>query len=95
MNFKIKGSNLFYEQLDEFGEKTPRILDEKIQLLKNNPFRFKRLKHQKILFKIRFKYKRKEKRLIYQVKKGVIELLFIINRNKDYRDLDKFLEKIH
>jgi mRNA-degrading endonuclease RelE of RelBE toxin-antitoxin system len=43
MKFSIEATYEFYKQLDGFNKKTKRIIDNKLQLLKENPYRFKKL----------------------------------------------------
>jgi len=94
MNYKIIPSFLFLKQTKTLETKTLRMLKQKIILLDIHPFRFKRLKHSRTLFRIRFKDKSKEKRLIYEIDKNTIKLLFILNRDKNYKDLETYLKKI-
>ena len=63
-------------------------------MLKINPFRFKRIEgYSLFLFRIRFEDNRKEKRVIYLVDKPNVNVLFILDRDKEYNDLDKYLRK--
>ncbi len=95
MNFTLEISQVFVEQLDELSKETRRILKTKLQLLKINPYRYKRIQGQGvILFRIRFSDNRKEKRLIYTIDKSKVELLCILDRDKDYKDLKRYLERV-
>ena len=47
-----------------------------------------------LLFRIRFEENHKAKRLIYLVDKPAVTLLCIIDRDKDYHDLDGTLERL-
>ncbi len=93
--FVIKPSQFFLEQVDELSDKASRILEDKIKLLKINPFRFKRIEgYGLFLFRIRFEDNQKEKRVIYLVDKPFVKILCILDRDKEYKDLKKYLEKL-
>lgn len=70
MEFILQPSELFLEQLDELSEDTKRILEKRFLLIKQNPFRNKRVVgYNLFLFRIRFEDGHKEKRVIYLVGK--------------------------
>jgi len=78
----------------ELSDNAATQLENKIALLKINPYRYKKLQHPNLLlFRIRFTDKRKEKRLIYTIDKNNIKLLCILDRNKEYRDLERYINK--
>ena len=92
MEYILKPTEFFMRQLDELGDKAARILDDKLRLLKINPYRYKRIYgYNLFLFRIRFEDGRKEKRLIYLVDKPYVKLLCILDRDKEYKDLRKYL----
>ena len=43
MEFELKPSEFFLEQIEELSDKVSRIVEDKLRLLKINPFRFKRI----------------------------------------------------
>ena len=94
MKYTIISTILFISQFKELHGKTRKNLKEKIELLKENPFRNKSLVSYKNFFRIRFIDLNLEKRLIYSVKKDAVKLLFILDRKNDYKDLRKYLKKI-
>jgi mRNA-degrading endonuclease RelE of RelBE toxin-antitoxin system len=68
MEFLIQAHPLFIAQLDELSPGSKRLIENKILLIKSNPFRNKRIHgYHLLLFRIRFEDDRKEKRLIYLV----------------------------
>jgi mRNA-degrading endonuclease RelE of RelBE toxin-antitoxin system len=92
--FILKPSHLFLEQIDKLSDKAKRIIEEKLVLLKANPFRFKRIKgYGLFLFRIRFEDCRKEKRVIYLVDKPYVKILCILDRDNDYKMLRAFLRR--
>lgn len=93
MSYVLKPSPAFLEQLDNLSEGSRRILEEKIRLIRENPFRYKRIKgHNLLLFRIRLSDARKEKRVVYLVEKSYIKLVCILDRKKEYKDLHKYLK---
>jgi|SRR3989344_6603206 len=96
MNYTIKSLKDFKEQFDGLDEKSKRIVYDKIQLLKQNPYRNKKI-HSKIyskVFRIRLKIEAKETRLIYVIIEPNIILACFLDRGKDYKDLEKHLKKL-
>ena len=43
MDYFLKPSHFFLEQLDDLSDKAKIIIEDKLRLLKLNPFRFKRI----------------------------------------------------
>lgn len=94
-NWIIKPSYFFLEQLDSISDKAAKIIDEKLQLAKINPYRNKRIhEHNLFLFRIRFEDNQKEKRVIYIIRRPFIKVLCIIDRDKEYKNLKKYLKKL-
>lgn len=95
MDFILKPSKFFLEQLDELDKKAKRIVEEKLILAKKNPYRFKRIHgYSLFLFRIRFEDNKKEKRVIYLIDKPFVKILCVLNRDKGYKDLKKYLKKL-
>jgi len=86
MEFELKPSEFFLEQIEELSDKVSRIVEDKLRLLKINPFRFKRIEgYNLFLFRIRFEDNQKEKRVIYLVDKPYVKILCILDRDKEYK----------
>ena len=95
MEYELKPSHFFLQQIDELSEKSKELIHDKLKLVKINPFRYKRIHGYKLfLFRIRFEDQRKEKRVIYLVDKPFIKLLCILDRDKEYKDLKKYLKSL-
>ncbi|MDP7179821.1 MAG: hypothetical protein QF824_00950 [Candidatus Woesearchaeota archaeon] len=95
MEFILKPSYFFLEQIDELGDEAAKLIEEKLNLAKINPFRFKRVHGYKLfLFRIRFEDDSKEKRVVYLVDKPYVKVLCILDRDKEYKDLKKYLRKL-
>ncbi len=96
MSYEVKSLNFFKKQVEKLDSKSKRIIYDKIQLIKQNPYRFKRIhsKRYSRVFRIRFNVNKKETRLIYVVINTNIILVCLLDRKKDYNDLDNYLKKM-
>ncbi|MBU1975358.1 MAG: hypothetical protein KKG59_03050 [Nanoarchaeota archaeon] len=92
MEYILKATHIFRNQFDDLSKDAAKIVERKLLLAKQNPFRNKRIVgYELFLFRIRFEDQRKEKRVIYLVDKPNITVLCILDRNKGYADLRKYL----
>jgi mRNA-degrading endonuclease RelE of RelBE toxin-antitoxin system len=96
MNFKVIALKAFSDQIKKLDKKTKHLVYEKIQLIKSNPYCYKRIhsKSYSKVFRIRLSIKFKETRLIYAIIEPNIILVCLLDRKKDYKDLEKYLKKI-
>ena len=96
MSFKIVPTKYFLNQIKDLDEKSKRIIKEKIELIKENPYRNKKIHTKKFsrVFRIRLKINNKDKRLIYIIISPKIILACLIDRDKDYKNLEKYLLKV-
>ena len=96
MKFRILPSKLFLRQLKGLDKKSKDIINSKIDLIEENPYRFKSLHSRKFrrMFRVRFTIKRKETRMVYIVISPDIIILCLLERKKGYKDLDKYLKEI-
>jgi len=96
MNYEIKSLNFFKKQIEKLDSKSREIIYNKLQLIKQNPYRFKKIhsKRYSRVFRVRFNINKKEIRLIYVVINPNIILVCLLDRKKDYNDLEKYLDKI-
>lgn len=96
MSFKVKALEFFIRQAAELDGKGKRIISQKIELIKENPFRFKRIHSKRFskVFRVRLNLMGKETRLIYVVLEPDIIIVCLLERKKGYRDLEKYLSKI-
>jgi len=96
MSHKIKALKNFTEQISKLDKKSKQIIHDKIQLIKQNPYRFKRIHSKKFskVFRVRLNLNNKETRLIYTIIEPSIILICLLDRKKDYKDLEKYLNKI-
>ena len=96
MSFKIEASEYLLKQLENLDEKSKKLIAGKIELIKENPFRFKRVHSKKFskVFRVRLNLSGRETRLIYVVLGPNIILVCLLERKKNYRDLENYLSRI-
>lgn len=96
MSFEIKALDYFLKQIKKLDEKSKKIIKQKIELIKENPFRFKRIHSERFnkVFRVRLNIRGKETRLIYVVLEPNILIVCLLERKKEYRDLENYLAKI-
>ena len=95
MVYLIKPSKFFLKQADDLTDEAANIIYNKLRLAKLNPYRNKRIKgYNLFLFRIRFEDNRKEKRVVYLVDKPYVKVLCILDRDKEYKDLKKYLKRL-
>lgn len=95
MEYILQASDFFIEQARQLSDDGARVVKDKLRLLKINPFRNKRIHgYDLFLFRVRFEDGRKEKRVVYLVDKPNVKILCIIDRDKEYKDLRKYLKKL-
>ncbi len=96
MSYSIKSLKFFKKQIESLDPKSKKIIYDKIQLIKENPYRYKRIHSKKFskVFRVRFSINRKETRLVYVIVSSNIILVCLLDRKKDYKNLEKYLNKI-
>src|SRR3989338_7946386 len=95
MNYELIPTEFFLEQLDGLGSQAKAIIEDRLKLVKINPFRNKKVEgYSLFLFRLRFEDNKKEKRLVYLVDKPKVYVLCILDRDKDYKDLRKYLKSL-
>lgn len=96
MNFQLKASECFLKQLEVLDKHSKELIQSKINLIKENPFHFKRIHSKQFgkVFRVRLSIQNKETRLIYAILEPNIILVCLLERKNDYKDLEKYLSKI-
>jgi len=96
MKYAIKALPTFTKQISKLDKKSRQTIYDKIQLIKQNPYHFKRIhsKNYSKVFRVRLNIDQKETRLIYTIIEPSIILVCLLDRKKDYKDLEKHLKKI-
>ena len=96
MTYNIKAFEIFEKQTRNLDDKSARIVEDKIRLIKENPFRFKRL-NSKIysrVFEVKLNIQSRATRLIYVILQPNIILVCFLNRKDDFKNLEGYLKKL-
>lgn len=95
MEYLLRPTEFFLQQILELTPEGKRYVEEKLKLVKINPFRYKRIVgYDLFLFRIRFEDQRREKRVIYLVDKPYVNILCLLERDGEYKNLRKYLKKL-
>ena len=95
MNYTLVPTEFFLIQINELSNEAKSIIEKRLELVKINPFRNKKIEGYKLfLFRIRFEDNKKEKRIIYLADKPKVYVLCILDRDKEYKDLKKYLKSL-
>jgi len=96
MNFELASTEFFLNQVKTLPGKYKKQIQKKLELIKQNPFRFKSIHSKKFsrVFRVRMNVEGKETRLIYAVVGTKIIIAGLLDRTKEYRDLEAYLSKI-
>ena len=94
--FEVKALRFFKEQVTGLDEKTKRIIHDKIELVKANPYRYKKIRSRQYsrVFRIRFSIGGKGVRMVYALIGSRIVLVCLLDRKRDYENLEKYLKTI-
>ncbi len=96
MKFEVVATESFQQQFNKLPEKYKKQIKNKVELVEQNPFRFKAL-HSKLyskVFRVRLNIEGKNTRLVYVVLGSKIILVCLLDRSDDYIDLEKYLSKL-
>ncbi len=96
MSFEAVATEYFVRQLERFPEQSRRIIKSKVELIKLDPFRYKRIhtKNFSHVYRIRLNIQGEESRLIYALLGDKVVFVCILDRKHDYKDLEKHLESL-
>lgn len=69
MNFEIISTEIFLKQIERLSKKYKKQIKNKIRLIKQNPYRFKRIHSGSFshVFRVRMNIESKKTRLIYVI----------------------------
>jgi mRNA-degrading endonuclease RelE of RelBE toxin-antitoxin system len=96
MSFELVATSHFVGQMKSLDERQKKLVRSKLELVERNPFRYKRLHSNKFsrAFRVRLNIGGKETRLIYYVLGSKIIVAGLLERAKEYKDLEKTLSGI-
>ncbi len=93
--FDLIFTKFFLKQFDKLSQKEKILINSKLKLLKNSPFRFKALKSYKNTFEIKISIDNNYSRLIYVVylpNSNEITIFGIFKREKEFKDFKRKFE---
>lgn len=96
MTFKVIPTKFFLEQLSNLDAKSKRIVGSKVDMLRVNPYRFKRIHSKKFskVFRIRLSLSGKDVRLVYVILEPNVILVCLLERSRGYKDLERYLKRL-
>lgn len=96
MKYSIIPSSTILKQIKKLDKQTKQLIQNKIKLIKQNPYRFKKI-HSKVyskVFRVRLNLNNQETRLIYLIIEPNILLVCLLARKTEYKNLEKYLKKM-
>jgi len=93
MKYRLSPTKLFLKQLLDFNESEHSKIKAKLLLAKQNPYRYKSVHSKEFskVFRIRITIESKEMRIVYTLVRDKIIIVCIIDRDKGYKDLERYL----
>lgn len=94
-NFNIIATKFFIKQFKELTQKEKDLVNSKLEFIKNNPFRYKKLIGYKNTYEIKITLNDNYSRLIYVVylpEKSNVTLFGIFKRKDEFKDFKKYYE---
>lgn len=95
--FKFKFTNYFLQQWKEYDDKTKAFIQKKLELVKQNPFRFPKHEGYKFVFKVKLSVEDTYSRLMYAVfmpDQEHITILGIFDRKAEYKDFERIFDTL-
>jgi len=97
MAWNFKFSQLFLKQWKEYNLKSKKLIQSKLKLIKDNPFRYPNQIGYKFVFKVKISIESRYSILIYAVfmpDSEDITILGIFDRSVNYKDFEKIFNKL-
>ena len=94
-DFRLSHTKFFLKQFKELTEKEKDLVNSKLDILKQNPFRYKKLNGYKNTFEIKITLNQNYSRLIYATympEKNYITIFGIFKRKDEFKDFKRYLE---
>jgi mRNA-degrading endonuclease RelE of RelBE toxin-antitoxin system len=93
LKFETKPTKFFLSQLKKLTLKEKRIISDKLKIIRENPFRYKKLKGYRNTFEVKLNFEDSYSRLIYCVfvpETNNITVFGIFKRRNDFKDFKNF-----
>lgn len=96
MSYSLKATEYFYAQIGKLDASSRSLIEEKLDLIRENPFRFKKLHSRRFshVFRVRLSLEGKSARLVYVVIQPNVVLVCILWRKSGYKDLERYLKRL-
>lgn len=97
LKFNFKFTKFFLKQWDDYDKNIRDLIQDKLKLIKQNPFRFPRHTGYKFVFKVKLSVDKKYSRLMYAVfmpDSKHITILGIFDRDSSYKDFERIFEDL-
>lgn len=90
--FELHYTKYFEKQWLDYDEKTKLLIESKLKLIKQNPFRYDTLEGYKRVRKVKFSLEGKYQRILYALHMPEVNQIFILgifDRNKGYEEFER------
>ena len=97
LNFQLKFTPYFLNQWKDYDEDTKTFIQSKLDLIKQNPFRFPKHEGYKFVFKVKLSVEQRYSRLMYAVfmpDQQHITILGIFDRKANYKDFERIFKEL-
>ncbi len=95
--FELKFTSFFQKQWNQYNSKAQKQIKDKLELIKNNPFRFSRHEGYKFVFKVKLCLDNNYSRLMYAVfmpDAKHITILGVFDRKAEYKDFERLFNDL-
>lgn len=95
LKFNLKFSKFFLDQWIRYDDKSKSKINDKLQLIKINPFRYPKHEGYRFVFKVKLSIEDNYSRLMYAVfmpDSKHITILGLFKRKADYKDFEKIFK---
>ncbi|MBN2251793.1 MAG: hypothetical protein JW724_06945 [Candidatus Altiarchaeota archaeon] len=92
LKFELRYTRFFEKQWLGFDQKTKHLIEDKLRLIKQNPFRYDTLEGYTRIRKVKMSVEGKYQRLLYALhmpQARQILILGIFERSRDYKDFER------
>lgn len=97
LKFNFKFTRFFLKQWGNYDKKTRVFIQDKLKLVKQNPFRFPKHTGYRFVFKVKLSIDKKYSRLMYAVfmpDSKHITIIGIFERGVDYKDFERIFKSM-
>ena len=97
LKFNLKFTQYFLSQWKGYDEKSRRLIESKLELIKQNPFRFPKHEGYKFVFKVKLSIENKYSRLMYAVfmpDSQHITILGLFEREVGYKEFERIFREL-